>query len=257
MGRDAAGRVPLVAPLRVKICGLRRREDVLAADEAGADYVGVVLTRGFARTVEAADARALVEGVRAVPVAVLVDEPLADAVARAEALGAGVLQLHGAEPVDVVRALSDMGRWTLWKSVRVRAAEDVDRAVEAYGDRVDGLLLEGWKQGVVGGGGARLAPEALGGPPAGIRERVPERLDVVLAGGLHPDNVADAVARFAPDVVDVSSGVEDEPGRKSHDLIRLFVRRARDAATGRTPGSAEHAPDADRPNTTSRRESPS
>lgn len=213
---------------RVKICGLRRREDVLAADAAGADYVGVVLTTGFVRAVDVAAAPALVEGVRATPVAVLVDESTEGAVLGARALGAGVIQLHGSEPEQVVRELADMGRWKLWKSVRVRSAEDVDRAMDSYGPWVDGLLLEGWKKGVVGGGGASLDPERF----ADVRARVPGTVDVILAGGLAPDNVGHAVARFAPDVVDVSSGVEMEPGRKSHDLIRLFVQRARAALPG-------------------------
>lgn len=224
----AASGEPEAPGLRVKICGLRRREDVLAADEAGADFVGVILSDGFGRSVAPAAAGALVQGVRATPVAVLVDEPVEDAVVRAEALGAGVVQLHGAEPEAVVRALAGMKRWVLWKSVRVRAPDDVDRAVDAYGRWVDGLLLEGWKKGVVGGGGATLDPAEL----SDLRRRVPEGLQVVLAGGLRPDNVADAVARFSPDVVDVSSGVESGPGEKSHELVRLFVRYARAAAHG-------------------------
>lgn len=225
-------------PLRVKICGLRRREDVLATDEAGADYVGVILSAGFARSVDLGDAPGLVEGVRAAPVAVLVDESAEDAAVRAEALGARVLQLHGSEPEDVVRELSRSGRWTLWKSVRARAGDDVDRAVDRYGPWVDGLLVEGWREGVVGGGGVSLHPERF----ANLRSRVPSGLDVVLAGGLDPDNVAGAVARFGPDVVDVSSGVETEPGRKGHELVRLFVRRARAAAREATGEDAHATP---------------
>lgn len=208
---------------RVKICGLRRREDVLAANAAGADYLGVILSAGFRRSVDMAAARALVAGVRAHPVAVLVDEPVQGAVDRADALGAEVIQLHGTESPEVVRALARMGRWTLWKSVRVRDVGDVDAAVDRYGAWVRGFLLEGWKDGVVGGGGAVLDPERFGD----LRRRVPEEHRVILAGGLDPDNVGDAMARFGPDVVDVSSGVETEPGRKNHDLVRFFIQRAR------------------------------
>jgi phosphoribosylanthranilate isomerase len=213
----------------VKICGLRRREDVLAADAAGADYVGVVLTPGFARTVDIGDARALAVGIRAAPVAVLVDETPDSAVAKAEALGARVLQLHGSEPVEVVGALAGTRRWTIWKSVRVREPGDVGRAADLYGGLVQGLLLEGWKDGVVGGGGAILDPLSF----AEVRARVPQGLDVILAGGLDPDTVGEAVARFLPDVVDVSSGVEIEVGRKSHDRVRLFIQRARAAPWSR------------------------
>jgi phosphoribosylanthranilate isomerase len=217
-----------VRPVRVKICGLRRREDVLAADASGADYLGVILSRGFGRSVDSGAATALVEGVRATLVAVLVDEPTGAAVERAEALGAGVIQLHGAEPSDAVRELAAEGRWRLWKSVRVRTADDVDRALDRYGDWVDGLLVEGWREGVVGGGGVRVDFRVL----EGLRARLPKAMELILAGGLVPDNVADAVARFGPDIVDVSSGVEPEPGRKSHELIRRFITRARAAAPG-------------------------
>jgi phosphoribosylanthranilate isomerase len=232
MGAEGAAR------LRVKICGLRRREDVLAADAAGADYVGVILSAGFARSVSLAAAAGLVDGVRATPVAVLVDEPAEEAAVRADALGARVLQLHGSEPEDVVRELSTAGRWTLWKSVRARTGDDVDRAVDRYGAWVGGLLVEGWRDGVVGGGGVSLDPERF----ADLRARVPVGLDVILAGGLDPDNVAGAVARFGPDVVDVSSGVETSPGRKDHELVRLFVRYARAAAGEAAAGEDAQAP---------------
>jgi phosphoribosylanthranilate isomerase len=79
--------------IRVKICGLRRREDVLAADSFGADYLGVVLTAGFARSVDPGLATEILEGVAAIRVAVLVDESVAAAEARGKAIGAGVLQL--------------------------------------------------------------------------------------------------------------------------------------------------------------------
>lgn len=227
---------------RIKICGLCRREDVLVADEVGVDYLGVILTAGFARSVELVAARALVEGVRATPVAVLVDESPEDATAYGDALGAGVLQLHGSEPLEVVRDLAGAGRWRVWKSVRARTADDVDRAVERYGPWVDGVLVEGWKEGVVGGGGVGLDPRHM----EDLRGRIPEGLDLILAGGLNADNIAAAVARFGPDVVDVSSGVEIEPGRKSHEQVRLFVRHAREA---------RHTVDADGDAAPSRRES--
>ncbi|MCG6956728.1 MAG: hypothetical protein LJF04_12130, partial [Gemmatimonadetes bacterium] len=125
------------------------------------------------------------------------------------------------------------------KSVRVRDPQDVDRAVERYGGLVDGLLVEGWKEGVVGGGGAILDPLSF----AEVRARVPVGVDVILAGGLDPDSVGEAVARFLPDVVDVSSGVEIDVGRKSHDRIRLFVQRARAVPWSRPGGArAEDTP---------------
>ena len=228
-------------PLRVKICGLVRREDVLAADAAGADYLGLVLSQGFGRSVEPARARVLVEGTRAPKVAVLVDETAAAAEAAASALGADVIQLHGTEEPEILEALRDRGEWRLWKAVRAASLADVERTVERYAGVADGILVEGWKEGSLGVGGARLALEA-----ERVRSLVPERVDFVLAGGLGPDTVADAVQRFRPDVVDVSSGVEREPGVKDASRVRTFVRAARDAgrrsgpspaADGRTPAA--------------------
>jgi phosphoribosylanthranilate isomerase len=209
---------------RVKICGLRRREDVLAADAFGADYVGVVLTARFARSVDPGLAAAILEGVAAVRVAVLVDETVASAEARGRAINAGILQLHGSEPPTVVEELTFRG-WTIWKSVRARAPDDLLRAVDLYGALVEGILVEGWKEGIAGGAGAALDLEQF----RAVRGDVPLGLEVILAGGLRPETVTDAVARFSPDVVDVSSGVEVEHGRKNRALLHSFIERARGA----------------------------
>jgi phosphoribosylanthranilate isomerase len=207
---------------RVKLCGLTRRDDVLLADGLGADYLGLVLSRGFGRSVEPAAGPALVHGTKATKVAVLVDETADDAESLALTVGAGVIQLHGDESEAVLRELRDRGPWTLWKSVRARSLGDVQRAVDRFADLADGLLVEGWREGVVGGGGAvlELSPQA-------VRAAIPQGVAFVLAGGLAPGTVADAVALFLPDVVDVSSGIEAIPGRKDPELARAFVRAAR------------------------------
>ncbi len=216
---------------RVKICGVVRPRDALAAEAAGADYVGVVVSAGFGRSVDPRDAPDVVAGLSVVRVAVLVDED-ADAAARlGEALGAGVLQLHGEEAPEVMVALRERGPWRLWKSVRAREAADILRAVERYGAHVDGILVEGHREGVVGGGGARLDLDAV----AQVRPLIPAGLEVVLAGGLTPDTVADAAARFAPDVVDVSSGVERVPREKDLALVRRFIEEARRPRPARPP----------------------
>lgn len=224
----------------VKICGLRRREDARHAEEAGADYLGIILSTGFGRSVSLPDAAALVADLHAIRVAVLVDESVSGAVAAAEAVGAGVLQLHGSEPRNVVAALAAEGRWRIWKSVRARTPEDLARAAEEYGDVVDGVLVEGYREGVVGGGGARLDLD----PFLRTRSSLPERLQVVLAGGLTPDTVADAVARFRPHVVDVSSGVERTRGEKDPALVRRFIEEAR-RGTDRVSGAPSIDPQGD------------
>ncbi len=210
----------------VKICGLQRREDALLADELGADYVGVVMSQGFGRTVASDVASEIVAGLSAQPVAVLVDEAADTAVRLATTLGAGVVQLHGEESPERVRSIASAGPWQVWKAARVATLEDVRRAVELYATVADGLLLEGYRTGVVGGAGARLAL-----PAEEVRGVLPPGLLFVLAGGLTPESVGDAMARFRPDVVDVSSGIEVEPGGKAPDLMRGFF----EAVRGRAP----------------------
>ena len=214
-----------VHPARAKICGLTRREDALAADAAGADYLGVILSAGFGRTVALKDAGALVHGTRAQKVAVLVDETAQNAAAAARALGADVIQLHGSEPPETLEALRARGPWKLWKAVRAKSLDDVEQAVERYARSADALLVEGWKEGSLGVGGARVTLD-----PAAVRALVPARLDFVLAGGLTPDSVAEGIRAFHPDVVDVSSGVERALGVKDHARIRAFIEAARAAA---------------------------
>lgn len=206
----------------VKICGLVRPADAVMADRLGADYLGVILSDGFGRSVPVDEAHHLLEGTDATRVAVLVDESVDEAVRRATALGAGVVQLHGNEHPSVLEALRDRGEWRLWKAVRARELGDVERAVERYGAVADALLVEGWKEGVVGGGGATLRLD-----PAAVRGAVGPALDFVLAGGLAPDSVDAAVAHFTPDVVDVSSGVESTRGEKSPELVRRFLQAAK------------------------------
>lgn len=210
----------------VKICGLRHRDDVVASAEFGAAYLGFILTAGFARSVDAVAARAMVAGVAATPVAVLVDEPPVAAAALGHALGAGVVQLHGQESVETVREVGVLGPWLMWKSVRAHSLDDVRRAVDLYAPWVQGIVVEGWKEGVVGGGGAALAADQFDE----LRDVVPSAVSLIVAGGLTTGTVADAVARWAPDVVDVSSGVEVQRGRKDRELLHRFIRAAHSGA---------------------------
>ena len=210
--------------VRVKICGLVRREDAVFADEAGADYLGVVLTPGFGRSVDPARAAELVEGTRARKVGVLVDASPDAAELAGRAIGADVLQLHGDESPDVLQELHARGPWALWKAVRAGSLGDVERAVQRYAHLADGLLVEGLQEGSLGVGGARVELD-----PGSVRKLVPLSIDFVLAGGLGAKTVRDAVGRFLPDVVDVSSGVEATLGKKDHALVRAFIDGARSA----------------------------
>lgn len=218
---------PELRDVRVKICGLTRREDAVAADLAGADYLGLILSAGFGRSVPPANAAAIVTGTRARKVAVLVDESAADATSTARDLRADVVQLHGDEEPSMIEALRAEGPWEVWKSVRARSLDDVAKAVDRYGALVEGILVEGWNPGSKGGSGTRLAVD-----PTRVRAILPAEVELILAGGLEPDTVADAVRSFRPAVVDVSSGVERAMGVKDHERVRAFVDAARGALAG-------------------------
>lgn len=212
-----------MSELGVKICGITTPEDALAAQELGADYLGMILSQGFSRSIlpdEAVDIGLVAETPL---VAVLVDESLDEAQRIAELSGASVIQLHGEENVEYVEELRRRGMWTIWKAVRVRDPEDVTRAVEALGTSVDGLLLDGWHPDRPGGSGVSFSWEGV----RVMRDQIPSALKVIVAGGLTPGNVADAVRALRPDVVDVVSGVELNIRRKDPELIGAFVRNAR------------------------------
>ena len=212
-----------MSELGVKICGITTPEDALVAQELGADYLGMILSQGFSRSIlpdEAVDIGLVAETPL---VAVLVDESLDEAQRIAELSGTSVIQLHGEENVEYVEELRRRGMWTIWKAVRVRDPEDVTRAVEGLGTSVDGLLLDGWHPDRPGGSGVSFSWEGV----RVMRDQIPSALKVIVAGGLTPGNVADAVRVLRPDVVDVVSGVELNIRRKDPELIGAFVRKAR------------------------------
>ena len=155
--------------------------------------------------------------------AVLVDESLNEAERIAGLSGASVIQLHGEEDGEYAEELRRRGEWAIWKAVQVRDPEDVTRAVEALGASIDGVLLDGWHPDRPGGGGVSFSWEGA----RLARDHIPPALKVIVAGGLTPGNVVDAVHFLRPDVVDVSSGVELSVRRKDPELIRAFVRKAR------------------------------
>lgn len=208
---------------QVKICGVTRPGDAEFADGAGADYVGVVLAEGFGRTIGLTAAIRILENVRsAIPVTVRVDDSYDRVMAEAEALAAGVVQLHGDESPEVAARIRE-GGFRVWKAVKVRSVEDVTAAATRFAGAVDGLLLDGWHPGAAGGTGTRFE----WGDVDAVWAQIPEPPTLIVAGGLTPENVAEAVRSLRPGVVDVSSGVESGPGRKDLERVRAFIDAAR------------------------------
>jgi phosphoribosylanthranilate isomerase len=205
--------------LFVKICGITSAEDAAAAADAGADAVGFVFWPGSPRCVDAHRARSIGACLPAsiARVGVFVDACHEELTRTADEAALDLLQLHGDEAPD---AFVDLPR-RAWKALRV-GKDFAPQSALRYARRAAGLLLDGWAADRPGGTGrsfdwARVQP---------LRAQL---RFVILAGGLTPDNVARAVALAAPDGVDVSSGVEAEPGRKDHARLRAFVEAARQA----------------------------
>ncbi|UQX02280.1 phosphoribosylanthranilate isomerase [Streptomyces sp. RerS4] len=198
-----------MSELFVKICGLKTGSDVGVAVAAGADAVGFVFAPGSPRTVDAATARALAAEVpdSVLTVGVFRGQSVEEVRRLTEESGVRAVQLHGDEPVGYYEELRAPGR-TLLRAT----AEHVRRCGE-YGE--DLLLLD--------------APDPGSGKPWnwGSAEFTAPEGHWLLAGGLTPANVAEAVAVTGAWGVDVSSGVERERGVKDPALIRAFVEAAR------------------------------
>lgn len=206
----------------MKICGLTRREDAAFAAEAGADYLGVVLVPGSPRALKPLEARRVVEALPRPSVAVVADLPPEAMAETAEAVGASVIQLHGDEAPEALAKLKSLGEWELWKALRIREPSEVSEGLARYGDLVSGLLLDGWHPEQKGGTGTAFPWRSV----SRLRASFPNDVLFIAAGGLGPGNVAQAVTRLGPDVVDVSSGVETSPGIKDRALIQAFLRAA-------------------------------
>lgn len=208
-------------PADVKICGLTRPVDAEFADAAGAAYLGVIFAGG-PRQRAPDEARATLAGRRARKVGVFADQSAADIATIAALVGLDVLQLHGgSDPVRIaaVRAATGLEIWAVVRtSSGVLSPED-----EALADAADALLVDAMAPGQLGGTGLTLPwlelGESLDAMSAGHR--------IILAGGLTPENVGEAIDYVSPMVVDVSSGVESARGIKDQKLVRAFIAAAR------------------------------
>jgi len=203
-------------PVKVKICGVTRAEDARAALDAGADYIGLNFWRQSPRAVDVDQARRVAQAAGATPlVGIFVDAPREHVERATEQVGLSLLQFHGDESPAYCQGWSR----PVIKAIRVPAGASAAALAEPFG-AVEYLLLDAWVPGRPGGTGTRVPAEALVGVGA-------DRL--FLAGGLTPENVAEAVRRVRPFAVDVASGVEERAGVKDHEKIQRFIERARAA----------------------------
>jgi phosphoribosylanthranilate isomerase len=206
-----------MSAVRSKICGITRIEDALAAVEAGADAIGFVFYAKSPRAVTVQQARAIIQALPpfVTTVGLFVNASRCELGEILDAVPLDLLQFHGDEAVE------DCEGWhrPYIKALRVKAGDDIAAAVDAY-PSASGVLLDTYVEGVPGGTGEAfdwsLIPQGLSKP-------------LILAGGLTPENVADAVARVKPYAVDVSGGVEASKGIKDHAKIHAFINAVRKA----------------------------
>ena len=204
-------------PTAVKICGITRIEDGLAAARAGAHAIGLVFYPGSPRCIDTARAREIAEPLPpfVTVVGLFVDQPPEDVSRVVREVPLNLLQFHGAEAPEVCARFG----LPYIKGVRVAAGTDLLQCAAAYRS-AKGLLLDAYDERAHGGTGRSfdwgLIPREL-------------PLPVVLAGGLTAANVGDAIRAVRPWAVDVSSGVEREKGIKDAAKIAAFMRGVRDA----------------------------
>ncbi|MBD9415120.1 phosphoribosylanthranilate isomerase [Pseudomonas sp. PDM16] len=201
--------------VRVKICGITRVEDALAAAVAGADAIGLVFYAKSPRVVSVEQAQAIIAALPpfVTTVGLFVDIERAELQRILASVPLDLLQFHGDESAEQCEGFNR----PYIKALRVKAGDDIAAQVDRY-PGAKGILLDTYVEGVPGGTGEAfdwsLVPEGLSKP-------------VILAGGLHPDNVALAVEQVRPYAVDVSGGVEASKGIKDAQKIGAFIRAAR------------------------------
>lgn len=198
----------------IKICGITRIEDARAAVEAGADAVGFIFWPRSPRFVDPYRARAIAAALPPMvgTVGVFVDQPAEYVQGVASLVPLSTIQLHGAESPAFAAAL----RRPVLKAITARDAG----AAQQWSRHV--MLLIDAEDPVRRGGTGRTADWTAAASLAAARP-------VLLAGGLTPDNVAEAITQVRPFGIDVSSGVERAPGIKDHDRLRALIQAARAA----------------------------
>ena len=207
--------------MRIKFCGITRIEDAERAAELGAWAIGLIHWDGSERFCDPTRATEISAAVRRrlEVVGVFVNPSLAEVAAAAESAPLSILQLHGEEGPAFCQEAARRTGCRVIKALPVRSAAEVHGA-KAY--RTDFHLFDAHRKGHWGGAGTSFDWELL----RGRRSQIP----AIVAGGLRPDNVAEAVAVARPAGVDVAGGIESAPGIKDHKLMAEFAERARAAA---------------------------
>lgn len=210
--------------VRVKICGVTQPGDVELVAEAGADAIGFNFHPKSPRYVNPQTAEPLIRALPPfmAPVGVFVEPPMRQVVALAYQLGLRTLQTYNAPPDDDPFPFAHLPAFRVNDQASLQSIRQYVNSSIALGRKPAAVLIDSYVPGEVGGTG-QIAPwELLVGFDPGV--------PVILAGGLTPDNVAEAIRLVRPWGVDVASGVEFAPGKKDVGKVRAFVKNARLAA---------------------------
>ena len=204
--------------LRIKICGITNREDAFAAITCGADALGFVFYAKSPRSVTPETARSIISSLPPLvtTVGVFVDDDMETLENIISYAGLDIVQLHGVESPEYV----NLSRKTI-KAIRVKDLADLE-ILNQYKSAA-AFLLDTYSPESIGGTGHVFNWE--------IAVEAKKLGRIILAGGLNPDNIEEAVKLVQPYAIDVASGVEgDIKGKKDHNKLRLFIERARKAS---------------------------
>lgn len=205
--------------MMVKLCGLRRFEDIEYVNAVRPDFAGFILAEGYRRTVAPEFAAALVSALRPEikPVGVFVDQSTEFVSEAAEKIGLYAVQLHGEEDGAYILRLRELTSAKIWKAARVRTVSDVLKA-DSLG--ADMLVLDSFSENANGGTGKVFNHEII----RNIRTATP----FLLAGGLNADNIGEALKILPANCgVDLSSGIETD-GVKDFQKIKQIVNMVRE-----------------------------
>lgn len=206
--------------MKIKMCGLRRPDDIIYANECLPDYIGFVFAESR-RKVSGEEAKNL--GAQLEPfikkVGVFVNEPVRSLIAISEQAGLDIIQLHGDEGEDYIKEVKHETGKELWKAVRVRTVKDIQEAQRLPADK---LLLDSFSEDSYGGTGKVMDFAVL--------DQADIRKPYFIAGGLTVENLPEILKKAEPCGIDISSGIETEGVKDREKMLKVIqcVRGGKD-----------------------------
>ncbi len=202
--------------VKVKICGITNLDDALAAADFGADALGFVFFKKSPRYISVSNAKSIIEQLPpyVTPVGLFVNETKKNIEKIAQQTGITTIQLHGDEPP---KSCTIKG-CKIIKAIRIASDESLE-LFKQYSDVVSAFLLDAYTEKIYGGTAQKFDWD--------IARKAKKFGRIILAGGLTPENVREAIVHVQPFAVDVSSGVEKQKGKKDHKKMQLFIERSK------------------------------